>query len=394
MIHPVSGIRLSAVSAGIYAKSRPDLILIECAEGSVTAAVFTRNRFCAAPVQLCKAHLADAAPRFFLANAGNANAGTGQAGVADAELCCEFVARETGVNSHQVLPFSTGVIGQRLPVDRFDKAMPGLVEGLSENGWQAAAEAIMTTDLVPKISSRQMVLGGQTVTITGMCKGSGMIRPDMATMLAFIATDAALDGALLQDCLQSSADVSLNRVTVDGDTSTNDSCVLIATGKSGVKIDDDADLAQFRGMLAEVMVELAQAIARDGEGATKFITVDVSGAASDVDAETVAYTVAESPLVKTACFASDPNWGRILAAVGRARVSSLAISSVSIWLNDVRIIANGEPALDYTEEAGAKAMAESDIVIRIRLGDGTGAAQVWTCDYSYDYIKINAEYRT
>ena len=394
MVHPVPGIRLSAASAGIYDPPRPDVALIECVEGSTVAAVFTKNRFSAAPVQLSKLHLADAMPRYFLINAGNANAGTGEAGLADAELCCEFVARETGVNSHEVLPFSTGVIGQRLPVDRFDKAMPELVGALAEDGWEDAARAILTTDLVSKISSRQIQLHGETITISGICKGSGMIRPNMATMLAFIATDVKMDRDLLQASLQSAADVSLNKVTVDGDTSTNDSCVLMATGESGVSVAQAGDLGAFDQALREVMIELAQAIARDGEGATKFITVDVSGADSAPDAEAVAYTVAESPLVKTACFASDPNWGRILAAVGRAPVSGLDIAAVSIWLNDVQVIAAGEPAPDYTEEAGAKAMSATDIDIRIRLGDGPGATRVWTCDYSYDYIRINAEYRS
>lgn len=394
MNFPVPGIRLSAASAGIYSNPRPDLALIECAEGSVIAAIFTQNRFCAAPVQLSKLHLSDAQPRYFLVNAGNANAGTGEAGLADAELCCEFVARETGVNAHEVLPFSTGVIGSRLPVDNIEQAIPVLFADLAEDGWESAAKAMLTTDLVAKASSRQIQLGGETVTVTGICKGSGMIRPNMATMLAFVATDAMIARGLLQDCLVSAADVSLNKVTVDGDTSTNDSCVLIATGKSGIEIANQADLSVFRNALSEVMIELAQAIARDGEGATKFITVDVSGAANRADAEAVAYTVAESPLVKTACFASDPNWGRILAAVGRAPVSSLDIGRVNIWLNDVQLVANGELAPDYTEEAGAGAMAGTEIVIRIVLGVGDSATQVWTCDYSYDYIKINAEYRS
>ena len=327
-------------------------------------------------------------------NAGNANAGTGEAGLADAELCCEFVARETGVNAHQVLPFSTGVIGQRLPLDQFDKVMPELVGALAENGWEDAARAILTTDLVSKTSSRQIQLNGEIITISGMCKGAGMIRPDMATMLAFIATDAEMDRSLLQTSLQSAADVSLNRVTVDGDTSTNDACVLMATGQSGVRVTADNGMDTFDQALKEVMTELAQAIARDGEGATKFITVEVAGAGSVSDAEAVAYAVAESPLVKTACFASDPNWGRILAAVGRAPVSELNIADVSIWLNDVQVIASGEPAPDYTEQAGAEAMSARDIAIRIRLGDGPGATRVWTCDYSYDYIRINAEYRS
>jgi glutamate N-acetyltransferase/amino-acid N-acetyltransferase len=382
--------------AGIRKKDRRDLVIIECAAGSTAAAVFTRNRFCAAPVTVAREHLARSAPRALLINTGFANAGTGNPGLQDARTGCDGLAKQMRCRPDEILPFSTGVIGERLPVDRLVAGLPGCLDKLADTGWNEAAHGIMTTDTVPKGASRQVTIAGHVVTVTGIAKGAGMIRPDMATMLGFVATDAAVPAGVLQSCLRQTAERSFNRITVDGDTSTNDACVLLASGRSLVRIDDLTGAAgrQFQQAVDEVCLELAQKIVRDAEGATKFMTIDVRGADSESDALEVAYTVAHSPLVKTAFFASDPNWGRILAAVGRAKIARLAVDRVSIHLNGVCVVRNGGLAPDYSEAKGAAVMRETEIVVLIDLGVGQAASQVWTCDLSHDYVRINAEYRT
>jgi glutamate N-acetyltransferase/amino-acid N-acetyltransferase len=367
------------------------------APGGTAAAVFTTNAFCAAPVIVARAHLARNAPRYCLVNAGNANAGTGTAGIAAAEAACAALAAHGGCADGEVLPFSTGVIGEHLPVDRIAAALPGLLAGLRTDGWGDCARAIMTTDTMPKGCSVQVQLDGGTVTVTGMAKGAGMIHPNMATMLAFIATDAAIDAAVLQVLLRECMTRSFNRITVDGDTSTNDACVVLASGVAGnPRITDPgcAAATTLRNSLAEVCVSLAQSVVRDAEGATKFITVVVEGGRDEAECLRVCHAVATSPLVKTAFFASDPNWGRILAATGRAGVRDLDITRVDIHLDDVCIVAGGARAASYTEEAGQRVMARSEIVVRIGLGLGSAGATVWTCDFSTDYVRINADYRS
>lgn len=397
-ILPVTGIRLGSSAAEIRYKGRDDLVVIECAEGTSAAAVFTRNRFRAAPVRIARWHLTDRSPRALLINSGNANAGTGEQGMEDCIACCERLAGLLDTDKESILPFSTGVIGERLPVDRLTAGIPACLDTLDESpeAWHRAAAAIMTTDTVPKLASSQVLLGDKSVTITGMAKGAGMIRPDMATMLAFIATDAVIEHAELQTALNEAVNQSFNRITVDGDTSTNDACVVLATGASGAISlrEDTADHALFTRALGEVMQSLAMAIIRDAEGATKFITIDVRGGETEQDCLAVAYTVAESPLVKTAMFASDPNWGRILAAIGRAPVERLDIDAVNISINEVRIVTNGQPDPGYTEEAGQQAMAPEEIDLVIEMGDGSAASRVWTSDLSHEYVRINAEYRT
>ena len=393
---PVRGIRLGTVAAGIRRAERRDLVLIECAEQTRVAAVFTQNRFCAAPVTIARAHLAGAAPRALLINTGFANAGTGAAGEADARACCAAAAQALGCAPAAILPFSTGVIGEPLPVARIVAGIPAAVAALRENGWADAAHGIMTTDTVAKGSSRQIQIGGVPVTVTGIAKGAGMIEPNMATMLAFVATDAAVAQDALTQCLRDAAAASFNRISVDGDTSTNDACVLLATGKVGAPpLDRSApDYRRFCEAVTAVLTDLAHAIVRDAEGATKFITVEVAQGASEADCLAVAYTIARSPLVKTAFFASDPNWGRILAAIGRAPVSHLDVNRVAIFLNGVRIVSNGARAPAYTEADGQRAMRESEIVVRVELGAGTAQTRVWTCDLSHEYVTINAEYRS
>lgn len=394
--HPVPGVRLAAAAAGIRYKNRDDLLLIELAEGGSAAAVFTRNAFCAAPVTVAREHLAAGAPRYLLINAGNANAGTGKSGMAAARETCRMAADAAGCAPDQVLPFSTGVIGQDLPTAPFQAALPGLVAALAEDAWPRAARAIMTTDTVPKIASRQVEIGGKTVTITGICKGSGMIHPDMATMLAYVATDAALPAAVAQRALTAAVKPSFNSITVDGDTSTNDACVLLASGHAGVTVEDlgSAEGKAFQESLDAVCYQLARAIIKDGEGATKLVEIAVESAASEAEARAVAFTVAHSPLVKTALFASDPNWGRILAAVGRAGLDDLDIDAVKIWLDDTRIVSDGGRDPAYTEEAGQAVLDKPEFEIRIALGRGSAVARVLTCDLSFDYVKINAEYRS
>ncbi|UCE89607.1 MAG: bifunctional glutamate N-acetyltransferase/amino-acid acetyltransferase ArgJ [Pseudomonadota bacterium] len=392
----IDGVRLAATAAGIKAGGRSDLVLIELAPGTQTAAVFTRNAFCAAPVVVAREHLRHAAPRFLLINSGNANAGLGAPGITAARDCCAAVAKSAGCEPQHVLPFSTGVIGEPLPVQRMTAAIPAISSALRKDGWADAAGAIMTTDTVSKSASRTLVVDGREVIVNGIAKGAGMIRPDMATMLAFVGTDAAVDKALLQQCLNEAVAQSFNCITVDGDTSTNDACVLFATGASGVVIveGDSAAREAFSTAVREVCEDLAQAIVRDGEGATKFITVEVAGAASENEARAVAFTIAHSPLVKTAFFAGDPNWGRILAAIGRAGVDDLAIDKVTMHLGTVCIVSRGGRDAAYTEEQGQSVMSQQEIPVRVDLGRGRSSATVWTCDLSYDYVKINAEYRT
>jgi glutamate N-acetyltransferase/amino-acid N-acetyltransferase len=372
-------------------------VVFRLAEGSSVAATFTRSAFCAAPVQIARQHLAASAPRLLLINTGNANAGTGDAGLANARLSCEQLAELAGVTPQQVLPFSTGVIGEPLPVEKIVAALPAALADLGADNWLRAAQGIMTTDTRPKASSRQLQLDGRTVTITGISKGAGMIKPNMATMLGYIATDAQVARPLLQLMVERAVNRSFNRITIDGDTSTNDACVLIASGAAGNALIDSEQHADFEalyGAVEAVFIELAQAIIRDGEGATKFVAVSVSGGGSEAECLQVAYAVAESPLVKTALFASDPNWGRILAAVGRAGLDDLDVNGVSLRINGVLIAERGGRAASYSEEQGAAAMAPEEITIELALGRGDARATVWTTDLSHDYVTINAEYRT
>ncbi len=397
-LRPVPGCELGWAEAGIRKAGRKDLLLIRLAETASTAAVFTRNRFCAAPVQVCRAHLLGGRPmRALLINSGCANAGTGEAGRADALQTCAAVARLLGCDAGQVLPFSTGVIMEPLPVRTLIEALPAAVGRLRPDAWLPAAESIMTTDTVPKAVSRSLMLGSSPAVVTGIAKGAGMIRPDMATLLAFIATDAAVAPALLQDITRRAADASFNRITVDGDTSTNDSFVVMATGcGAGAPIASSHDprAVQLEQAIAEVALELAWAIVRDGEGATKFIEIAVEQAASEAEAATVAYAVAHSPLVKTAMFASDPNLGRILAAVGRAGIDDLDVGRVQLHLNDVWVARDGARHPDYQELDGRQAMAGTHIRVRIALGRGLARATVWSCDLSHQYVSINADYRS
>jgi glutamate N-acetyltransferase/amino-acid N-acetyltransferase len=395
VLHPVAGVRIGVASAGIKKPGRRDVVLFELAPQCVVASMFTRNAFCAAPVIVAREHLQQCTPRYLLINTGNANAGTGDAGLVDARRSCEAVAALLSCQPGEVMPFSTGVIGEPLPVEKIVAALPAASADLGEANWEAAAHGIMTTDTVAKGASRQLELGGTTVTITGISKGSGMIRPDMGTMLAYVATDAALDRAALQTALHEAVNGSFNRITVDGDTSTNDACVLIASGRSGITLTSgSAEMQQFQQALNEVCRELAQLIIRDGEGASKFITIEVVGGRNEEECAGVAYTIAHSPLIKTALFASDPNWGRILAAVGRAGVPELDLRAVTIHLGTVCIVRDGGRAAGYTEEQGQAVMAEDEITIRVDLARGGAQTTVWTCDLSYDYVRINAEYRT
>ena len=396
VLYPVSGLRLGTVCAGIKKPGRRDLVVMELEAGSTVAAVFTRNAFCAAPVHVARDHLSKATVRYLLVNTGNANAGTGEQGMADALACCDALAQAAGCGRENILPFSTGVIGEPLPVEKILDALPQTLELLSEDGWADAAQGILTTDTVPKGASRKIEINGRTVTVTGVAKGSGMIRPDMATMLAYVATDAAVPSDVLQACLDAAVNVSFNRISVDGDTSTNDACVLMATGKADVVIEQAAGEAYASLCLAvtEICEQLALAIVRDGEGATKLITVLVEGGVNEDECLQVAYTIAHSPLVKTAFFASDPNWGRLLAAIGRAGVPDLDINKVALYLGDVCLASHGGRDPDYREELGQQQMDADEITVRVILGRGHASARVWTCDLSYDYVRINAEYRT
>lgn len=390
---PVNGVKLASVAAGIRYQGRDDLLVMQLDEGSTLAGVYTKNAFCAAPVTLCREHMNSEPTRYLVVNSGNANAGTGQQGMDNAVAVCDMIAQQTGCEREAVLPFSTGVIGEQLPLQPFEASIPKALSSLQEDAWNSAAQAIMTTDTQPKGISRQLEVDGKTVTITGIAKGSGMIRPDMATMLAYVATDAEIGTSLLQQMLSDVTDESFNAITVDGDTSTNDALILMATGASGVLIKKHNSHA-FHNALLEVCQYLAQSIIRDAEGATKFVTLDVIDALSKDEAREVAFTVAHSPLVKTALFASDPNWGRILAAVGRASVQNLQVSGISIWLGDTLLIEEGEPAASYTEAAGQAEMDKDEINIRIYLSRGDAIARVWTSDLSHDYVTINADYRS
>jgi glutamate N-acetyltransferase/amino-acid N-acetyltransferase len=396
ILHPVAGVRMAAVSAGIKKPGRLDVVLFELAEGSVAAGVFTTNAFCAAPVHVCREHMAQRQPRYFLINTGNANAGTGEPGMQAARSCCEQLAADAGVDVAAVLPFSTGVIGELLPAAKVCAVTRQALAELSGNDWEKVARGIMTTDTRPKAASRQLQLQGRTVTLTGITKGAGMIKPNMATMLGYVFTDLGMSAAAAQQELRIAADLSFNRVTVDGDTSTNDACMLAATGKSGVDFAalSTAEQQQFRTALQELCITLAQAIIRDGEGATKFVTVRVEGGATQSECLAAAYAVAESPLVKTALFASDPNWGRILAAVGRAGIKGLDVAGIEVLLDRVCIVTQGARAPGYTEAAGQAVLNQSEFAITVKLGRGSCHETVWTCDFSHDYVTINAEYRT
>ncbi|MEH6585379.1 MAG: bifunctional glutamate N-acetyltransferase/amino-acid acetyltransferase ArgJ [Halioglobus sp.] len=396
---PVLGVRIATVCAGIKKPGHKDLVLMELAPGSRCVGVFTQNAFCAAPVIVAKAHLLDCAgqPGYLLVNTGNANAGTGKQGIADARACCLAVAEAAATDASRVLPFSTGVIGEPLPVDKIAAAIPSAVAGLADQGWAEAAEGILTTDTRPKGLSVQFNCDGKDYVVTGIAKGAGMIRPNMATMLGYIATDAAVDAAILQRILSDATAISFNRITVDGDTSTNDACVLVATGAAGNAALSSEGEPLYRALadaVEQVCVALAQGLVRDGEGASKFVTVAVNGGMDEQECLDVAFTIAHSPLVKTALFASDPNWGRLLAAIGRAGLDKLDVDRVSVYLNEVLIAENGCRAASYTEEQGVAAMAPQDIVIRVELNRGEVDTSVWTTDFSYDYVKINAEYRT
>ncbi|PIE83454.1 MAG: bifunctional ornithine acetyltransferase/N-acetylglutamate synthase [Candidatus Contendobacter odensis] len=392
----VAGIRLGTAEAGIKYSSRRDLVIIEVAPEAQAAAVFTRNVFCAAPVTVAKKHLNRATPRYLVINTGNANAGTGRQGMIDAEATCQALAEHTGCRPEEVLPFSTGVIGEPLPITNLITGLPAALAALQPDGWEKAAHGIMTTDTRAKWASRQVLLDGHPITITGIAKGAGMICPDMATLLAFVATDARIDDkTTLQQILGDAMAESFNAITVDGDTSTNDACVLLATGASSIEIPATGERRKQLGLaVRDLCIELAQAIIRDGEGATKFITVQIEGGQNVAECQQVAYTIAHSPLVKTAFFASDPNWGRILAALGRAGVSNLDLERVAIYLDTVCIVRNGGRATDYTEAAGAHVMQRPEITLRIDLARGEATARIWTTDLSYDYVRINAEYRT
>ena len=392
---PVDGVALAAAAAGIKAGAELDVVLISLAEGSTTVGVFTRNAFCAAPVTICKDHLEINEPRCFIINSGNANAAVGVHGIEDALHVCEVISASSDFGKQQVLPFSTGVIGERLPVDKIIYACPQLLADLSADGWQRAARGIMTTDTRPKACSQQVKINGSPVTITGICKGSGMIRPDMATLLVYLTTDAAIEKSLLQSLLQSAVDQSFNRITVDTDTSTNDSCVLSATHKSGISINaDDESLSLFSTALTDLCQQMAQEIVRDAEGASKFVEVKVEQGKDSAECLAIAYSIAESPLVKTAFFASDANWGRIVMAIGKAGVPDLNTGLIDIWLGSVPIVRNGERDPDYHEDKGSDVMRQEEILVRVSLGRGSMAESIWTCDLSHDYVRINAEYRT
>jgi len=387
----VKGVKCSSIASGIKKNGQLDLSLVSFIKGSNTAAVFTQNIFCAAPVIVAKNHL-NSNIEALLINSGNANAGTGEKGLEDSYKTCEYLAQELNILPEQVLPFSTGVIGELLPLKAFKSNINLLVSSLTKEGMSKVASGILTTDLVEKSYSTSIDVGGKTVNLTGIAKGSGMIRPDMATMLSFIVSDINASSEELQDCLTNAVNQSFNRITVDGDTSTNDACTLSATNQSGVQLSQCKD--EFQKALNLVSKQLAHMIVKDGEGATKFVEIKIEGLESSEDCLEVAYTVAHSPLVKTALFASDANWGRILAAVGRAKVNGLSIENINIFINDLQVIDSGEKSTAYTEELGSAEMQKSEIVIRVNLGTSDSSESVWTTDLSYDYVKINAEYRS
>ncbi len=397
-LHAISGVRIGVAEAGVRKAQRKDLTVFLLDEGTAVAGVFTQNRFCAAPVQICREHLATGSHiRAMLINTGNANAGTGADGLARARQTCEALAEQLGLAANQILPFSTGVIMESLPVDRISAGLPAAIGDAAPTHWARAAEGIMTTDTVPKAFSTQVQIGGATVSITGISKGAGMIRPNMATMLGFMATDACIAPALLQPLATELADQSFNRITIDGDTSTNDSFIVMATQRAAhapITAWDSADGQALKAALLSVAQQLAQAIVRDGEGATKFITVRVEGGRTSEDCRKVAYAIAHPPLVKTALFASDPNLGRILAAVGYAGIDDLDQTGIDLYLDDVPVALQGGRNPDYREEDGQRVMQQSEITVRVLLGRGTAADTVWTCDLSHDYVTINADYRS
>jgi len=396
-IFPVAGVEIGVTEAGIRKANRRDLTVFRLAEGTSVAGVFTRNRFCAAPVQVCQAHLAAGGPISALViNTGNANAGTGEEGLKKANDTCDALGKLLGVPASQILPFSTGVILEPLPLDRLVAGLPAAIADLAADHWSSAAHGIMTTDTLPKISSAKVQIDGKTVTFTGISKGAGMIRPNMATMLSFLATDAGIAQPLLRKLAVEIADASFNRITVDGDTSTNDSFIIAATGKSGVNVNSESDAAYaaVREALTAASLELATKIVRDAEGATKFMTIRVEEAGTTEEALKVAYAVAHSPLVKTAFFASDPNLGRILAAVGYAGIDDLDVSNIRLWLDDVLVAKNGGRNPDYQEADGQRVMKQAEISVRIALGRGQVSDTVYTCDFSHEYVSINADYRS
>ncbi|MDR3452209.1 MAG: bifunctional glutamate N-acetyltransferase/amino-acid acetyltransferase ArgJ [Rhodoferax sp.] len=397
-LHAIAGVRLGVTEAGVRKADRKDLTVVLIDAGASVAGVFTQNRFCAAPVQVCREHLAGGADiRALLINTGNANAGTGEEGLARARASCTALARQLALSPEQILPFSTGVIMESLPVDRIEAGLPAALADAREDHWARAAEGIMTTDTVPKAFSTQVMIGGAKVSISGIAKGAGMIRPNMATMLGFIATDACVDQAVLQPMVKALAEGSFNRITIDGDTSTNDSFVVIASNKAAhapITSLDSLDGRALQAAIAGIAQKLAQAIVRDGEGATKFIAIQVEGGKTGEECRQVAYAIAHSPLVKTAFFASDPNLGRILAAVGYAGIDDLDQTKIDLYLDDVHVAARGGRNPAYREEDGQRVMKQSEIVVRVALGRGSAVDTVWTCDLSHDYVSINADYRS
>ena len=399
-LKPVNGLRLGHAEAGIKRPGRKDVLVIELPAGSSVAGVFTKNRFCAAPVQICREHLAATNKagievRALVVNTGNANAGTGEPGYQNAIKTCDELAKLMGLKREQVLPFSTGVILEPLPVEKVVAALPQAIGRLESDNWFNAAESIMTTDTQPKAASKQIQINGQTITLTGISKGAGMIHPNMATMLGYVGTDAKVSQDLLQQLTSEAADLSFNAITIDGDTSTNDSFIVMATGASGVEITSgSASFDTFRQALIEISQQLAQMIVRDGEGATKFITIQIDGGKTEAECKQVAEAIAHSPLVKTAFFASDPNLGRILAAIGYAGIADLDVGGVQLWLDDVWVAKNGGRHPDYKEEDGQRVMKQSEIKVKADLGRGSATQTVWTCDLSHEYVSINADYRS
>ena len=396
-MHVVQGVKIGSAEAYIRYPNRRDLVIFEFAEGTQVAGVFTQNAFCAAPVKVSKVHLQQANARYLVINTGNANAGTGPTGLSNAQQTCVKLAELAGVQEYEILPFSTGVIGEQLPIQRLVDGLPMALESLNADAWLDAATGIMTTDTTPKGASEQFELDGVVYTMTGISKGAGMIRPNMATMLGFVATDLAIERGLLEQLLSEAVNVSFNRITVDGDTSTNDTCIVAATGKAGGQIlssSQDPRYAEVLSVLSRIMQRLAQLIIRDGEGATKFITIAVEGGENTQECCDIAYSIAHSPLVKTAIFASDPNWGRILCAIGYAGVTDLDVEKIQVWLDDVQICKDGGAAADYTEAEGSRVMSQTEMTIRVDLGRGEAKDTVYTCDLSYDYVKINADYRS
>lgn len=395
-LKPIKGLRLGHAHAGIRKANRKDVLVLELAEGSSVAGVFTKNRFCAAPVSICREHLKSGLPiRALVVNTGNANAGTGEPGYQNAIKTCDELAQLMGLKREQVLPFSTGVILEPLPVDKLVAALPAAIGNLQADNWFNAAESIMTTDTQPKAASMEVMIDGKAITLTGISKGAGMIHPNMATMLGYVATDAQVSQDLLQALTTEAADVSFNAITIDGDTSTNDSFIVMATGASGVQIPASGEQYEtFRQALIKLSQRLAQMIVRDGEGATKFITIQIEGGQTNEECKQVAEAIAHSPLVKTAFFASDPNLGRILAAIGYAGITDLDVSQVQLWLDDVWVAKNGGRNPDYKEEDGQAVMKKSEIVVRAHLGRGSASQTIWTCDLSHEYVSINADYRS